>query len=263
MRTREVSTIYEYLESVTVLLEIGEKLWFRGIASIDYNLVPGLVWRNESQWESNFVHQFLVAYKGYTNLRCDNPWELYGLMQNHGLPTRLLDWTKSPLYGLYFALTQEPDKNTDRVVWVLPPYTLNKLTMGVASIFCPGGLKSRSIKLEDGSELNLDSYLPEALDPNDNHCIPEKPMAIESPLSYPRIKGQLGCFTVHGSSSNSIDHYFSDIEEPPYIFSIVLKTKDNRNTFLDPLLSWGINEEYIYQDLDSMVERICREQGLF
>jgi len=260
METGEAQTIHDYLEQVTILSDGGINLWYRGVASIDYNLVPGIICRKETKWESNYIHHFLVGYKAYTNYAYSNPWELYALMQHHGLPTRLLDWSKSPLHALYFALSQEPALNRDRVVYLLQPHLFNEETIGKASVFCPGALESRNIKLGDEHEIDLDAYLPEALDPHDNYNMPEKPIAIESPLSHPRIKGQYGCFTVHGHSIDSLDKHIS--EDSRAISRIVLKTKDNRNTFLDPLLSWGINEEHIYQDLDAMVERINREQGL-
>jgi hypothetical protein len=125
-------------------------------------------------------------------------------------------------------------------------------------VFCPEALKSRKIRLSDEEELDLDAYLPEALDPHDNYSVPEKPIAIESQMGHPRIKGQYGCFTVHGDSVDSLDKHIS--EESRSIGRIVLKTKDNIGLFLEPLRSWGINEGNIYQDLDSLAKRIIREQ---
>jgi hypothetical protein len=267
MNTIEVHSIYEYLELVSTLT-VGEsaadsrvELWYRGSSSLEFGLVPSLYWREQAEWEGNFISKFLVRYKAYVTESIDSPWEQFALMQHHGLPTRLLDWSRSPLSALYFALTQDPNSNTDRVVWILPPYELNEHNLGLASIFCPGILQSRHLKVDKEKAINLDAYLPQALDPLDHYSLPEKAIAIESPLSGARIKAQQGCFTLHGSLQDGIEKQFTKASAP-YLAAVVLKTKGNIDSFLKPLLSWGINEESIYQDLDSMTRNILKLEGI-
>ena len=217
-----VSNISEYLCAVFQVAEQvnGEDkainrsgvVWYRGHGSKAFELKPKLHRKgnDDLQHEASFCHNFLVHYKSASK-RINNAWELYGLMQHHGLPTRLLDWSKSPLIALYFALEQhekENNKNTVPCVWCIDPYQLNFHSIERALVVCPDEMNLREGAIENGM-INLDDYLPVPLNPlRIDGLPPKKPIAIESSYSHARITSQQGCFTLHGSVSSSIDKFF-------------------------------------------------------
>ena len=136
-------------------------LWFRGSTDKAYNLVPSLA-REPFQLEQEraLINTFKQNAVQFIVERPQSEWEWLFLARHHSVPTRLLDWTESPLIGLYFAThsIDKVDKNDkkDGSLWVLFPTKLNE----EANIMLPD---NRDLPIFEDNNEHLINYLPTKL----------------------------------------------------------------------------------------------------
>ena len=111
----------------------GEYTVYRGVNHSDYDLTPrlGRVELKETkdlfQEEKKLFQLFVDRARPYLQIdpETSDIWLMLSLAQHHGLPTRLLDWTRNPLVALYFAIEdghqvhELADHNADSAVYVL------------------------------------------------------------------------------------------------------------------------------------------------
>ncbi|MFE6078267.1 FRG domain-containing protein [Paenibacillus sp. NPDC057886] len=241
--------VYE-IESLSELLSVTEKLgkdfkcnideiWYRGVSREKYKLIPGH-YRNivDEQYEESIIQDFLTNYIMYSDIKSSNHLELYSLMQHYGLPTRLLDWSKSPLVACYFALSslKLEDQDDHRVIWAINPAELNRISIG------------------EYRTIDLDINLHEIARYEERKGV----IAINPSFSNRRVIAQKGHFTIH-FDEHSVEEYFENRSND--IVKIII-SRDEIKAFnmRRHLYALGYKEDDIYQDLDSMAKRIIRER---
>ena len=92
-------------------------LVFRGLARDSYTNTSSLA-RLSGDY-ARLERHLMRNFRKYAHHEAPGPtdWDWLALGQHHGLPTRLLDWTFSPLVALHFATASWP--GDDAVLWAV------------------------------------------------------------------------------------------------------------------------------------------------
>jgi hypothetical protein len=117
-----------------------DELWFRAedARHRKTHLQPGLYRPRDSgkrksipnllALENDLYDEFQRCATQLSDVRSngdDWEWDSYFLMQHHGVPTRLLDWSDGALIALHFAIKDKPmSPKTGSIIYVLDPYWL-------------------------------------------------------------------------------------------------------------------------------------------
>lgn len=111
MNEIRINTFYEFLD---VVLK-HDKGYYRGVTNSAYTLLTKLgradltiairrgLTRDRRDLEKTIIDGFKREARPFIDKTPNSDWEWLTLMQHHGTPTRLLDWTANPLVALYFA----------------------------------------------------------------------------------------------------------------------------------------------------------------
>lgn len=254
---QKIGTMSKYVRRVlsvrrNLQCALGGGPWFRGVGSKkEHQLIPSAYWVENVDEQSLWL-EFLWRAPSFVEHDAFDDWEWYSLMRHHGLPTRLLDWTESPLVALFFALNSKEVE--DPCVWAINPERLNEVAGREPVVIFPGGDYS-------------DNWLPEYVMRDEPRPIGkqgltnEPPIAVRPKQRHGRVIAQRGVFTVHGSSSASIDEYLKSQGAENAIEEIDLD--ETKVAHLNSALyTLGISKSVLFPDLDSLVEDLKLEFGI-
>lgn len=224
------------------------RMWCRGQSNYSWGLVPS-VQRKKNMGE-HYEQYISTNFMTHTMRLNPNAPQRYDraswltLMQHYGLPTRLLDWSESPLVALYFALSSNKNAKTDAAVWVLNPMKRNQ-KVGYGEYVPPISYDSLSGDLE-GAFSNHD---------NDDNEPQNRIVACHGVGSDLRMYVQQSDVTIH-STTEQLDKILMSDESCDYFYKIRIP-QQIRKQLLAQLDAMGFHESSIYPD----IEHIAWEQA--
>lgn len=244
-----VDNIGTYVDVITQIdAEQQYRMWFRGQSDYSWGLVPSV--QRKDGMGKNYEQYISTNFMIHTMRLNPNAPQQYGraswltLMQHYGLPTRLLDWSESPLVALYFALSGDEDAKTDAAVWMLNPMKLNK-KVGYGEYVPPISYDSLRGDLE-GAFSDHD---------NDDYELQNRIIACHGVGCDLRMYVQQSDFTIH-SITERLDQILKLDESCDYFYKICIPQKI-RKKLLVQLDAMGFHESSIYPDM----EHIAKEQA--
>ncbi len=230
--TKTANTLPEFVQAIT---DLGPGI-YRGQAD-DRPLLPGIIRpymkgarSRYLQLERLLLERFRLNAAPYLDGLNDTSlagwWRCLAIAQHHRLPTRLLDWTASPLAALYFATAPETSDGGHRVVYRLPT---------------PEALTAEEFARR----------FPSPPWEYENETI----LFLQPELTHPRVFAQGSLFSVH--PGNPVDRRGSEFYEPQVnVITIPVEAVPGIRT---SLYRFGITEARLFPGPDAVSDTIVWE----
>ena len=250
----------------------SKELWFRAedTSHRGTRLQPGLYRARKSgirksvlrllELENDLYDEFVRCATQLTDTKLSDAeweWDSYFLMQHHGVPTRLLDWTDGALIALHFAVrNKEMQPERGSIIYVPDPYWLQKI-LRIHANRKDAIARWKKFWKDEKNRCNTCEddwdrlYLPADADDARNPLLatPEVPMLWDLHHITRRVAAQRSRFMVFGTD--------------PLWLSKVTKERDSRlvsiivpagaiNRIRQELRDAGVTESVVYPDLDGL-----------
>lgn len=242
-KTVSVSSVAELLEELSTLnkgswrasKDSTEQLWFRGHAKAGQKLVPSAHRHgNASSYNEIALLKYFRqdAQKVLEDTISRSTFDWLILMRHHGVPSRLLDWSESPLVSFYFAA--EKDDDDDGELFILRPRVFNE-----ASKLDPD--------MPTFEDITIISEYGKLSSPTRNSI----QAAVVAFRDNPRIHAQKGVFTI----SPNTGHPSPIPEKAAYLKKFTIPA-NSKPLIREQLKSLRISQFDLFQDLDSLSKKV-------
>ncbi|MDY0748094.1 FRG domain-containing protein [Paucibacter sp. R3-3] len=248
METLEIRSWAHFVECVDAL----DGCAFRGQRVADWPLASSLYRRllaycpDKATWPEREARALRIfRRKAHIYLAdpqvLDDDLRCLAMMQHHGAPTRLLDFTKSPFVAAFFAL-ERSDGNAavfsldTPALWKAAPALSPDLRRDVIDPRRPGNF-ARYFAMNDRPVL---------------WC--GEPARMDS-----RLVAQSGLFVVPGQIQQPLDQILAHYDAPVPLLKRLVIRASLRNAFMRELYRMNITDATLFPDLDGLARSIAFE----
>jgi hypothetical protein len=224
---------------------------FRGLPRKDHTLASSLVRLAQPAADVKRLELALLRnFRKYAHgevTGTDSIWNWLALGQHRGLPTRLLDWTYSPLVALHFATESTSEFGQDGVVWCVNFVEANKRL--------PARLKR--ILQQEGSDTFTVEMLGAFESLRQFDALSREPFVVflEPPAVDRRILNQLALFSLMSDPAAILDDW---LRRHPSLCRQVPVPAALKWEIRDKLDQANVNERVLFPGLDGLSRWLTR-----
>ncbi|MBW9262373.1 MAG: FRG domain-containing protein [Candidatus Thiodiazotropha sp. (ex. Lucinisca nassula)] len=222
---------------------------YRGLSDSSYALDTTLMRLDGPyhQLERHLLRNF-IKYAHRDMVARDSFWHWLSMAQHHGLPTRLLDWTHSPLVAMHFATANTEKYDRDGVIWsinyeqchtLLPEQMKQSLDSEGANTFTCELLMQAVPSLEQLDRMSNDPFL----------------LFFEPPSMDDRIVNQFALFSVVSNASIGLNSW---IEGHGSLCRKIVIPASLKWEVRDKLDQCNVTERVLFPGLDGLTRWLYR-----
>lgn len=222
---------------------------YRGMGDAEEDLTTSLMrlGGNYRELEAHLLRNF-KKYAAQGAGSATSEWNWLSLAQHHGLPTRLLDWTYSPLIAAHFATAAVECFEQDGVIWaadyvalhhLLPPKLKRILTRERSNAFTVEMLAEAAPGLREMEKLSPKDFV----------------VFLEPPSLDARLVNQFALFSMMSSPTVRVDEW---LQKKPELVRRIVIPATVKWEIRDKLDQANITERVLLPGLDGLARWLKR-----